>query len=88
MYKVLMKYRRYVSKDLTLPPNVTLTHWLRTQNSLAMALKVVLRNSLCEDIGDLVFRPDGINFNEPMSNVLTEVVKAGVDVLGARAKFG
>ena len=81
------KYVRYVSKDLTLPPNVTSTHWSHTRNSLAMALKVVLWKGLREDISNLVFCPDGINFYESISDVLTEVVEAGVDVFGAWAKL-
>jgi hypothetical protein len=54
-----------------------------------MALKIVLGDGLREDIGNLVFCPDGINFDETVSNMLAEVMKARVDVFGARAaKFG
>ncbi len=69
-------------------PMLTHTHWSSTRNSLAMTLKIVLRDGLHEDIGDLVLCPDGINFNEAVANVLAEMVKARVDVFSAGSELG
>ena len=69
-------------------PMLTHTHWSHTRNSLAMTLKIVLRDGLREDIGDLVLCPNGINFDEAIADVLAEVMKARVDVFGARTEFG
>ncbi len=52
-----------------------------------MALKIILRKGLSENIGDLVPSPDGKNFNETVLNMFTKVVEARVDVFGAGAKF-
>ncbi len=53
-----------------------------------MTLKIILRDGLCEDIGDLVLCPDEINFNETVANVLAEMVKARVDVFSVGSEFG
>ncbi len=53
-----------------------------------MTLKVILRNGFGQDISNLVFRPDGIDFDKTIANVLPKVMETRVDMLGAWTEFG
>jgi len=53
-----------------------------------MTLKVFLGNGFGQDISNLVLRPDGIDFDKTIANVLAKVMETRVDMLGAWAEFG
>ena len=53
-----------------------------------MMLKVILGNGFGQDISNLVFCPDGIDFDKTTANVLPKVMETRVDMLGAWMEFG
>ncbi len=53
-----------------------------------MTLKVILGNGFGQDISNLVLRPDGIDFDKTVANVLAKVMETRVDMLGAWTEFG
>ncbi len=78
-----------VLKYVTLPHfgclgMVWLIHRLRTTQKAAMRLEVIFCQRLRKGIDDLFFHVDGKDLDESLPNMLTKVMVAYVDVLGAR----
>ena len=71
---------------VTLPQN-TIWEISTATHGDAVVTESILWKWLCQHISNLVLRIYGVNFDEPLSNVFSEVMIAYIDVLSSRAEF-
>ena len=55
--------------------------------SLSMVLEIILGQGLCQNISNLIFCFNRIDFNESQTIMFAEAVVTSIDVFGSRMEF-